>query len=127
MLKSIVAASYLGIFFLTPCIAREFTPCQISDASTRATISSDEVITVRAQVQPTAHHGPALYDPACESGSIVLVDVSGGPEVTTTLKKISVEAMYDRPYVAFATGRLARLGNGDRLDTTEIRMVKGNP
>lgn len=127
MLKSIVIAFYLGIFSLTPCVAREFTPCQISDVATRATISSDEIITVRAQVQPTVHHGPVLYDPTCESKSIVLVDVSDGPEVTATLRKISAEAMYDRPYVAFVTGRLTRLGNAERFDTTEIRMVEGKP
>jgi hypothetical protein len=56
-----------------------------------------------------------------------LVDVSDGPEVTATLRKISAEAMYDRPYVAFVTGRLTRLGNAERFDTTEIRMVEGKP
>jgi hypothetical protein len=95
----------------------------------------DKAATVAQEVQrkssalllKTVHHGPVLYDSACESKSIVLVDVSGGPEVTATLSKISAEAMYDRPYVAFVTGRLARLGNAERLDTTEIQMVEGRP
>lgn len=91
MSKFTVAGALCGIFLSTYCTAREFTPCQIADSSIRATISSDEVITIRGKVSPTMHSGVFLHDYACDAHSIKLVSLSNDKSVSVAVDAIITE------------------------------------
>jgi len=127
MSKFTVAAALCVTFLSTYCTAREFTPCQIADSSIRATISSDEVITVRGSVSPTMHSGVFLHDHACDAHSIELVSLSNDKSVSVAVDAIITEEMYGRSHVALATGRLRRVGTSETLETTSVAMEQAKP
>jgi hypothetical protein len=125
--KFTVAGALCGIFLSTYCTAREFTPCQIADSGIRATISSDEVITIRGKVAPTMHSGVFLHDDACDAHSIKLVSLSNDKSVSVAVDAIITEEMYGHSRVALATGRLRSVGTSETLETTSVTMEQARP
>jgi hypothetical protein len=108
-----------------PCIAREFTPCQIADPDIRASIPDDEVITIRARIFPTMHSGLALHDDACEDQSIHMISTSGSKDVDAVADAMIRAEMYDHPTVGLATGRLYRVGRMEELDAMSLTIAPG--
>lgn len=118
----------LAAFSLSmPCIAREFTPCQIADPNTRASITDDEVITIRARISPSMHSGLFLRDEACEDKIIHMINTLGGKDVDTVADAAMRAEMYDHPTVTLATGLLYRVGTMEEFDAISLTVAAGTP